>query len=70
MVKKFAHLFGIDYPPSLFVFLGFILILFLVLTQSLILSKHDQQITRLTQKMALLNEEISKLDTKNENEGS
>ena len=61
IILKLSKFAGINYPPSLFMFLGIIFLLFLVLSLSISQSNQEQQIIRLTQTCSLMQEEINSL---------
>ena len=57
-IRKLAILIGIQYPPTFFVLLGFIFLIVIILWQSTMLTKHERQITKLAQEVALMNHEL------------
>ena len=61
IINRVSKFFGVVYPPSLFFVLGLFLLLLLILNQSMTLSKQEQEITKLTQRVALQQQEIEAL---------
>ena len=62
VINRVSKFLGVIYPPSLFFVLGLFLLLLLILNQSITLSKQEQQITKLTQRVALQQIEIEDLE--------
>lgn len=54
-----AEAIGISYPPSLLFLVAFVFLLFIVLHYSLVLSSHRDSIRRLTQTVAMLEQELN-----------
>lgn len=58
LLDYLARLVGINYPPSLLFVVAFMFLLFIVLHYSLVISSHRDSIRRLTQNMALLEQDL------------
>ena len=59
LIQEAAKAIGIKYPPTLFTFLGFLFLLVISLWQSIMLSKHESHITKLTQEVSLINQQLN-----------
>ena len=58
IIQNVTTNFGIKYPPTFFVFFGFIIIIGILIGQSVSQSKHETEIAKLTQEIALLKKEF------------
>ena len=61
LITNISKTIGIQYPPSLLISLGIMILLSISLAQSLMLSKQEEEIKKLTQRTAILEESIDSI---------
>lgn len=64
-----GEVLGIAYPPILIVILGMAMLLVKILTMDIDRSRHERHIRRLSQRLALLEEELRRVRQGQEEEG-
>ena len=64
IVDMVAGFFGVAYPPSLVFLLTFIVMAIYIIHLSVVATKQNKRIIKLTQEVAILNEKVNKLENK------
>lgn len=64
LLDKVSNFIGIFYPPALLFLFGFIFVIFYIIHLSVVVTKQNKSIIRLTQEVAILNEKKENTEIK------
>lgn len=66
ILDEIANFFGVYYAPALLFLFGFVFLIFYIIHLSIVVTKQNKSIIRLTQEISILNEKIKEEVKKND----